>query len=78
MRVRVRLFGHLAEAAKRGEITVEVAGATAAEVVESVARAHPALKLAGVKIAVNDEYATAKREVKNGDVVSLLPPVGGG
>jgi molybdopterin converting factor small subunit len=78
MKVRVRLFGHLAEAAGRGEIAVEISGATAGEVLDRVGRAHPSLKLGGVKLAVNDAYATVKTGVSAGDIVSLLPPVGGG
>jgi len=74
--VHVRLFGHLAERGK--EISVNVDTATAGAVLAAVARDHPSLKLAGVKVAVNDDYATTNTTVKNGDVVSLLPPVGGG
>jgi molybdopterin converting factor small subunit len=34
--------------------------------------------LAGVRIAVGDEFATPSRELFAGDVVGLLPPVSGG
>jgi molybdopterin converting factor small subunit len=78
MKVRVRLFGPLAQAAGRGEITVESRGASAADVLEAVRRAHPGLPLANVKIAVNSDYASPRTAVKPDDVVSLLPPVGGG
>ena len=74
--VRVRLFGHLA--AQASEISVTVETATAGAVLDAVARRDPSLKLRGVKVAVNDDYATPGTPVKNGDVVSLLPPVGGG
>ena len=78
MRVRVRLFGFLAEVAGRREVTVELATATAASALEAVSRECPSLALRGVKVAVNDEFAGGKTPVRPGDVVSLLPPVGGG
>lgn len=34
--------------------------------------------LGGVRIAVGDEFATPDRELVEGDVVALLPPVSGG
>lgn len=78
MRVSVRLFGHLAEAAGRREMSVDVAVATAGAVLDAVRRELPSLKLAGVRLAVNDAYAKPGETVGKGDVVSLLPPVGGG
>jgi molybdopterin converting factor small subunit len=78
MRVSVRLFGHLAEAAGRREMAVDVAGTTAGAVLDAVRLALPSLKLTGVKLAVNDAYAKPGEAVGKGDVVSLIPPVGGG
>jgi sulfur-carrier protein len=34
--------------------------------------------LAGVRIAVGEEFASPERELHEGDVVALLPPVSGG
>jgi sulfur-carrier protein len=34
--------------------------------------------LGGVRIAVGDEFASPDRELVEGDVVALLPPVSGG
>jgi sulfur-carrier protein len=34
--------------------------------------------LRGVRIAVGDEFAAPDREIQEGDVVALLPPVSGG
>ncbi len=78
MRVKVRLFGPLAERLGRSEITVEIAAATAGEALAAVKRGHPGLPLAGVRIAVNDSYADGRTALAAGDVVSLIPPVGGG
>ena len=78
MKVKVRLFGHLAERAGRGELTVDAPGPTAADVIAAVRRDHPSLPLSAVSVAVNEEYADGRARLRPGDVVSLLPPVGGG
>lgn len=74
MKVKVRLFGFLAEEAGRREISVdaETAGAAleAARAVVTIPRS--------VRIAVNEEYAPSKTPLRAGDVVSLIPPVAGG
>ncbi len=52
------------------------------DVVTAVRGAIPGLKELGegarVRYAVNAEYADESRRVKAGDVVALIPPVGGG
>lgn len=78
MKIRVRLYGHLVEAIGRPEVTVEAGEATAGAVLQAVRAAHPSVSLKGVRLAVNEEYVRAGSPVKAGDVVSLLPPVGGG
>ena len=74
MKVKVRLFGFLAEEAGKREIAVdaETAGGAleAAKSVVAIPRS--------VRIAVNEEYAASKRTLRPGDVVSLIPPVAGG
>ena len=77
MKVRVRLFGFLAEAAGRGELTVEVGERpTAGEVLDAV---RAGLEVpASVRIAVNTAYASRSARLEGGDVVSLIPPVAGG
>ncbi|HEU4338583.1 MAG TPA: MoaD/ThiS family protein [Planctomycetota bacterium] len=74
MKVKVRLFGFLAEEAGKREISVEAETAgdalEAAKSVISIPRS--------VRIAVNEEYAPSKRALRSGDVVSLIPPVAGG
>ena len=76
MKVTVRLFGPLAQTAGRTSLEVEVAGTTVKDVVDAVA---PTLKIdASVRLVVNTDYAEPSATVKAGDVVSLIPPVGGG
>jgi MoaE-MoaD fusion protein len=74
MRIQVRLFAGLREAA--GWAKREVEG------VERVGDVWPALGLgvepAGLLYAVNREYADRERELRDGDEVALIPPVSGG
>jgi molybdopterin converting factor small subunit len=79
MRIRVQLFGPLAEQAGRSELTVTVTGATVKDVVAAVAVAAPALQIdRSTRFAVNTDYADPTAMVREEDVVSLIPPVGGG
>lgn len=74
MKVTVQLFGPLAEQAGRSRLEVTVAGATVGDVV-----AGTGLKLdPSVRFALGTDYVDASAPVREGDVVSLIPPVGGG
>lgn len=74
MKIAVQLFGPLAEQAGRSRIDVETSGGTVGDVVAALG-----LKLdPSVRFAVNTDYAPASARVREGDVVSLIPPVGGG
>jgi molybdopterin converting factor subunit 1 len=79
MRIAVQLFGPLAEQAGASRLEVTPDGATVQDVVAAVAAAKPALKIdRSVRFAVNTDYAAPSAPVREGDVVSLIPPVGGG
>lgn len=81
LRLRVRLFGALAERAGGQEDGVEVPEpATAADVLDAVGRRHPAARgiLERVSVAVNREVVPAEHRVGADDEVALLPPVAGG
>jgi molybdopterin converting factor subunit 1 len=81
MRVRVRMFGALAERAGRDEDALELPdGATAHEALRAVGARHPdaAGLLDRISVAVNREIAPADRRLDPGDEVALLPPVAGG
>jgi len=74
MKVVVQLFGPLAEQAGRTKLEVSVTGNTVREVVAACG-----LKLdPSVRFAVNTDYVNLEATLKEGDVVSLIPPVGGG
>ena len=79
MKIRVRLFGPLAEQAGKASIELVVDGTTVRDIVGALVVAAPELKVdPSVRFAVNTDYAEPSTTVKEGDVVSLIPPVGGG
>ena len=79
MNVRVQLFGPLAEQAGRPNLSVTITGTTVQDVLAAVAVAAPALKIdRSVRFAVNTDYVEPGAAIREGDVVSLIPPVGGG
>ena len=79
MKVAVQLFGPLAEQAGCSRLDLSIAGGTVGDVVAALASASPSLQIdRSVRFAVNTDYADSSAAVREGDVVSLLPPVGGG
>ena len=81
MRVRVRLFASLRDAA--GEATAELAlepCATAEEAWLGLVERHPALapRRPGLAAAVNRSYASFDTVLQDGDEVAFIPPVSGG
>ncbi len=81
MRVRVRLFASLREAA--GRETIELAlepGVRAEDVWRRLAEEYPALasRRAALTLAVNRSYAPFDTPLHDGDEVVFLPPVSGG
>ena len=79
MKVPVQLFGPLAEQAGLSRLEVTVTGTTVQDVLAAVAVAAPALRIdRSVRYAINTDYADASAVLREGDVLSLIPPVGGG
>jgi MoaE-MoaD fusion protein len=81
MRLRVRLFGVMAERAGGSEEMLELPeGATGAELLRAIGERHPetAAILDRISLAVNLEVASPERPLSAGDEVALLPPVAGG
>ncbi|HEX3604386.1 MAG TPA: molybdopterin converting factor subunit 1 [Candidatus Dormibacteraeota bacterium] len=80
--VQVLLFARLRELAgeRSLELRVPAAGATVRGVLEAAVERHPRLRGAdaGVRVAVNEEYASWDRPVQAGDAVAFIPPVAGG
>jgi molybdopterin converting factor subunit 1 len=81
MRVKVRLFASLREAAGRPEVFLELpAGATAEEAWQRLAGDFPALapRRASLAVSVNRQYAGFDAALDDGDELVFIPPVSGG
>lgn len=79
MKIVVQLFGPLVEQTGKNRVEVVVQSGTIRDVVAAAAVALPSLVVGpAIRFAVNTDYAAPETPVKEGDVVSLIPPVGGG
>jgi molybdopterin converting factor subunit 1 len=81
VKVRVRLFGALAERAGGGEDILDLDdGATAGQVIDAIRDRHPETVglLAQISVAVNLEVVSGNHPLAEDDDVALLPPVAGG
>jgi molybdopterin synthase catalytic subunit len=81
VKVRVRLWGGLAEAAGFTEDVLDLDGAaTAIDVFDLLAQRSPRLERyrSATRIAVNADVVGADAPLSDGDEVALLPPVAGG
>ncbi len=81
MRVTVKLFGAVREAAGAKELAVELPeGATLGDLRDLLAAEHPILDAFGERLAVsrNLEIARLDSVARDGDEVAFLPPVSGG
>ena len=81
MKVQVRLFAALREAVGSTHIPQELPpGAKVQDLMDLLARQYPALRsqISFVRAAVNRQYASLQTELRDGDEVALVPPVGGG
>jgi molybdopterin converting factor subunit 1 len=81
MKVQVRLFAALREAAGMAQVEQELSPqAKVQDLMELLARRYPALRphLGFVRAAVNRQYVSVQAELRDGDEVALVPPVGGG
>src|SRR5439155_16166694 len=79
--VTVLFFGAARDAVGQSEVDLSLKGnSTAANAFEQVLEKFPDLRRFGRSLlfAVNQEYATADREVLDGDELAIFPPVSGG
>ena len=77
--IKILLFAGLKEQAGTGELEWPEAGMTVAQLKEQAARAYPfGPELSTSMTAVDEEFVDEQYIVKDGDVVSLFPAVGGG
>jgi len=81
MRVRVKLFAVLREAAGLSVVDLELpAGATAEDAWRRLIEGHPVLgpRRASLAAAVNRRYAAFDMPLADGDELVFIPPVSGG
>ena len=80
MTVTVLLFASYADAVGRSEIELDIeSGATVRDVIDHVRALGDAERLPATPlVAVNEQYASRDRELREGDEVALIPPVAGG
>jgi molybdopterin converting factor small subunit len=81
VKVVVRLFAHMRLAAGWSSVALDVPdGSTLGEALEAFDRLHPALAPARstCMTAIGLDYAVSGQLLKDGDEVSLIPPVQGG
>ncbi|MFQ6100158.1 MAG: molybdopterin converting factor subunit 1 [Anaerolineae bacterium] len=79
--VRVKFFAAPREALGTGEIEMEIpAGTTVEELIALLTEEYPALRAYTrfISVAVNRAYVGMQTELRDGDEVACLPPVGGG
>ena len=75
------MFARLRELAGRNEWTCDVAeGASVGDVWRALAAAHPDVESLGstISAAVNEDFASMRTVLHEGDEVAFLPPVSGG
>ena len=81
MKVRVSLFAQMRREAGMSSWDLELPpGATLGNALEAFYEAHPRLRgfRSSVLAAVGLEYAAADQILRDGDEISLIPPVQGG
>ncbi len=81
MKVRILLFGPLAESAGTTGLDLDLPeGSRARDALRAAACLHPAIAagLVSAALAINAGYARADAALRNGDELALIPPVSGG
>jgi molybdopterin synthase catalytic subunit len=81
MQVRVLFFGMLKDAMGMGSESLTMPeNSTLADVVAEYQHRNPRLRelVPALAMAVNEQYASSDRALRDGDEVALLPPVSGG
>ncbi len=81
MRIRVRMFGPLAQSTGMREDTIDIEeGANGADLISAMGERYPDATsvLERVSVAVNLEVVSPERSLRMGDEIALLPPVSGG
>ena len=81
IRVKVKFFAAPREAMGTGQITREIpVGTTVGDLIDLLTKEYPVLRAYTrfISVAVNRAYVGMQTELRDGDEVACLPPVGGG
>jgi MoaE-MoaD fusion protein len=81
MKIKVKFFAMLRERAGIAELTKEIReGSTVADLWTLLQQDYPKLAIPGIRLlyAVNRDYVTPERFLKDSDEVVFIPPVSGG
>ncbi|MBS4195928.1 molybdopterin converting factor subunit 1 [Lederbergia citri] len=74
----ILLFAHLKEQAGSDSLALDVTGKTVKDLREYLETEAKLGSMAGIMIAINEEFATDETVINTGDVIALIPPVSGG
>ncbi len=79
MSIQVLYFAAVRDLVGKDEESVDFVG-TIAELAKALEQRHPVLagRLASVRFARNEEFATNDEICVDGDIVAVIPPVAGG
>ena len=81
IRVKVKFFAAPREAMGTGPITREIpVGTIVGDLIDLLTKEYPVLRAYArcISVAVNRAYVGMQTELRDGDEVACLPPVGGG
>ena len=81
MKIIVKLFGRYKDKIGKKEIEIEMKeGDTIWDVIDVLIKKNPILKKDKdfVMVSHNNVYATPETKIKNGDVITISPPIVGG
>lgn len=80
MRIKIKFFASYKEAVGKYEEELElVPGSTVRDVINKIVKKHPNIELdKGAILVLNQEIIKGSPKVKEGDVMAIFPPLGGG
>jgi len=77
--VKVKLFAGIRQKVGKSELEIKIKKETSLKSFLSVLRKkYPALDASHLVVAINHEFASLDKMIKNEDEIALLPPVSGG
>ena len=81
MKVKIRLFAMLQEAVGKNELELDLPDSANEEILwKHLIQKYPQLQVyrSHSRLAVNQQYIQGEYRFKNGDEISIIPPVSGG